>query len=49
MVLQWFPRGVLSTSVAIWFCNGLQECLIHALKGLAYEIDLAFDDMYGKF
>jgi hypothetical protein len=25
MVLQWFTRGVLSTSAAIWISNGLQE------------------------
>ncbi len=29
MVLQWFTR-VFDLRLFLWFCNGLQECLIHA-------------------
>jgi hypothetical protein len=40
MVLQRFPRGVLSTHSALWFCNGLQEMFDPRLLLFGYAIVL---------
>ncbi len=49
------PEKISVESCPYWYADGkllmlkvVVDCVWHNLKGLSHEIDLAFDDMYGK-